>query len=323
MNTTLEARLNGVDMFGESLRQTPRSITAKRFGAPPFSVLNARDGYWQDRKRAWASLGIQGEVGRESLSSSALSEGLFREAEQSEARQKIMAAGGAIAFDPALCELAYRWFCPSAGQVLDPFAGGSVRGIVAACLGLCYWGCELRAEQVAANYEQGNDICQADIGAGRLFWQEGDSMDMVPSAPEADFVFSCPPYGDLERYSDDPRDLSAMEWHTFVAAYKRIILRSVERLKPNRFACFVVGDFRDPRGFYRDFVSETIRGFRDAGAELYNEAIIVTSVGSASMRVARQFNGGRKLCKTHQNVLVFCKGDWRKASQACATFDEP
>ena len=310
MNTTLEARLNGADMFGESLRQTPRSITAKRFGAPPFSVLNARDGYWQDRKRAWASLGIQGEVGR--------GENLIAYSETTSLGEKDTSI-----FDPALCELAYRWFCPSAGQVLDPFAGGSVRGIVAACLGLCYWGCELRAEQVAANYEQGNDICQADIGAGRLFWQEGDSMDMVPSAPEADFVFSCPPYGDLERYSDDARDLSAMEWHTFVAAYKRIILRSVERLKPNRFACFVVGDFRDPRGFYRDFVSETIRGFRDAGAELYNEAILVTSVGSASMRVARQFNGGRKLCKTHQNVLVFCKGDWRKAAQACARINEP
>jgi hypothetical protein len=34
-------------------------------------------------------------------------------------------------FDPVLCEIAYRWFCPSGGTVLDPFAGGSVRGIVA------------------------------------------------------------------------------------------------------------------------------------------------------------------------------------------------
>jgi hypothetical protein len=35
-----------------------------RFGVPPFSVLNARDGWWQDRKRAWLALGIRSEVGR-------------------------------------------------------------------------------------------------------------------------------------------------------------------------------------------------------------------------------------------------------------------
>jgi len=35
-----------------------------RFGVVPFSVFNAREGVWQDRKRAWLSLGIQSEVGR-------------------------------------------------------------------------------------------------------------------------------------------------------------------------------------------------------------------------------------------------------------------
>src|SRR5215472_16418698 len=29
---------------------------AERFGVPPFSVLDAREGYWQDRKRAWIAL---------------------------------------------------------------------------------------------------------------------------------------------------------------------------------------------------------------------------------------------------------------------------
>lgn len=38
-------------------------------------------------------------------------------------------------FDPVLCELVYRWFSPESGTVLDPFAGGSVRGIVASKLG--------------------------------------------------------------------------------------------------------------------------------------------------------------------------------------------
>ena len=50
---------------------------------------------------------------------------------------------------------------------------------------------------------------------------------------------------------------------------------------------------------------------------LYNEAILVTAVGSLPIRVGRQFSAGRKLGKTHQNVLVFVKGDWRKATAAC------
>jgi hypothetical protein len=41
-----------------------RRTLAERFIVPPFSVLDARQGYWQDRKRAWIALGIKGELGR-------------------------------------------------------------------------------------------------------------------------------------------------------------------------------------------------------------------------------------------------------------------
>jgi len=37
---------------------------AERFMVPPFSVLNARGGWWQERKTAWLALGIQSELGR-------------------------------------------------------------------------------------------------------------------------------------------------------------------------------------------------------------------------------------------------------------------
>jgi len=44
--------------------KTGAGSLADRFGIPPFSVLNAREGWWQDRKRAWLALGIASEVGR-------------------------------------------------------------------------------------------------------------------------------------------------------------------------------------------------------------------------------------------------------------------
>ena len=307
--------LYGVDMFGESMAPKPSGPVAERFLFSPFTVLDAKQGEWQERKRAWGTLGIRSEIGRsastynttEWIKANGLSGGC----------QSIPGTDqewtGTSIFDPVLCELAYRWFCAPSGQVVDPFAGGSVRGIVAAQLGLNYWGCDLRAEQIAANREQAATICTDKVPT----WVCGDSMETLADAPPADFVFSCPPYGDLEVYSDDPADLSNMEWHTFVAAYKRIVLRAVGRLKDDRFACFVVGDFRDNKGFYRDFVSTTIRAFEECGARLYNEAILATPVGSACMRVTKQFDATRKMAKTHQNVLVFCKGDPRKAANAC------
>lgn len=55
---------NTPDMFGEVPRQAHTSILGDRFLLPPFSVLNAREGWWQDRKRSWLALGIKSELGR-------------------------------------------------------------------------------------------------------------------------------------------------------------------------------------------------------------------------------------------------------------------
>jgi DNA modification methylase len=307
MNATLDAALYGTDLFGESMRPPVTSPVAQKFLVAPFSVLNAREGDWQERKRAWAALGIRGEVGRDN--GMTYGSGLGIELENGEESRTSI-------FDPVVCELAYRWWSGEGAQILDPFAGGSVRGIVAAHLGRKYWGCDLRAEQIEANRVQGAALCE---GKPMPEWVCGDSMNEVEKAPEADFIFSCPPYGDLEQYSEQREDLSAMPHKDFVIAYRTIILRACKRLRNDRFACFVVGDFRDGKGNYRNFVSETIAAFLDAGLALYNEAILVTSVGSASMRVTRQFSSGRKLCKTHQNVLVFVKGDGRKASDAATS----
>lgn len=205
----------------------------------------------------------------------------------------------------------YSWFSAKNSQIIDPFAGGSVRGIVAGALGRKYWGCDLRQEQVTANKKQKNEL----FPDSNIEWVCGDSAIKMDDAPLGDFLFSCPPYGDLEVYSDGLDDLSNMSHEEFVVAYKSIIKKSVSRLKNDRFAAFVVGDFRDKKGFYRNFVSETIGAFEDAGARFYNEAILATSVGSASMRVSKQFLSGRKFAKTHQNILVFCKGDWKKATE--------
>jgi hypothetical protein len=291
------------------------SLTEK-FMLAPFSVLNARDGWWQERKRAWLSLGIRSELGRDAApGGSPMVSGYSASGER--LTGTAASESGTSVFDPVLCELAYRWFSPPGGLVLDPFAGGSVRGIVAAKLGRRYVGLELRAEQVEANREQGASIC---AGAEHPpAWIAGDSrrIDEACATVEADMLFSCPPYADLERYSDDPADLSTMPYSDFLAAYREIIAKACARLAPASFACFVVGEIRDRKGNYRDFVGDTVQAFRDAGLSFYNEAILITAVGSLPIRVGKQFSSSRKLGKTHQNVLVFCKGDGARAAARC------
>jgi hypothetical protein len=317
---------------------------AERFGVPPFTILDARQGYWQDRKRAWLSIGIKSEEGRGENAlgfSDVCNAGGYKNLDKAKAgagrltyvagnrpveeldevSAKIVATqSGTSIFDPVLCELAYRWFCPPGGIILDPFAGGSVRGIVAARLGREYVGIELRAEQVAANRAQAEAICGNGVAP---VWHCGDSRNArsIASGLAADFVFSCPPYADLEVYSDDPRDLSTMDYPAFVAAYREIIAAAVSLLKPNRFACFVVGDVRDPKGMYRNFPGDTIAAFEAAGARLYNEAILITAVGSLAIRAGGSFEATRKLGKAHQNVYVFCKGDPKEATQAIGKVD--
>lgn len=421
----IDALLQSVGAAGDdaaALAERDRLTLAERFGVPPFSVLDARQGYWQERKRAWLALGIQSELGRGDVTPGQggpnavrrlaagnvgdafayKNNGLLGFSEQAEdyrqrrggyknggpgreigqdlmrgehvlgtstkgspetasleggltwptsihpydvtgkkrnaqfnasraaADQRSnlngtsplpdwatgtgtenMASGTSI-FDPVLCELAYRWFCPAGGGVLDPFAGGSVRGIVATYLGLSYTGIDLRPEQVAANEHQAQQMGLAPR------WIVGDSRSLETLAPEpADLVFSCPPYFDLEQYSEDEADLSnAGDYAAFLEAYRAIIAAACARLRPDRFACFVVGEVRDGKGLYRGLVPDTIRAFEDAGLRLYNEAILVTAVGSLPIRVGAQFGRYRKLGKTHQNVLAFFNGDPRRIPDA-------
>lgn len=298
---------NDLPSFEEEAEKATEEVNsgalAERFGVPPFTVLNAREGWWQDRKRAWLALGIESEKGREQLATTVVATDWMKRGNDS---------GGSV-FDPVLCELAYKWFCPEGGTVLDPFAGGSVRGVVASKLGRQYVGVELRSEQVEANRVQATTICAEE--AMQPVWVQGDSrgIQKLAEGVEADLLFTCPPYADLEVYSDDKADLSTLEYAEFKKAYEEILTKASGLLKPNAFACIVVGEVRDGKGMYYNFVGDTVVALQNAGLSYYNEAILVTPVGSLPLRAGRQFEASRKLGKTHQNVLVFVKGDPKKA----------
>ena len=126
---------------------------------------------------------------------------------------------------------------------------------------------------------------------------------------------NCPPYGDLEKYGDDPRDLANMAVDDFDKTHGEIIEKTCARLKNNRFACWVISEYRGKDGNYAGFVPNTIWWFEKAGLRYYNEAILINPVGSLHIRVNKQFSTSRKLGRTHQNILMFVKGDPKIASK--------
>lgn len=289
-----------------------------RFMVPPFTILDTTSHHWQRRKRNWLSLGIESELGRDVVTFGGTGAGT------DEVTGKIRDFGTTSVFDPVLCELVYRWWAPADGMVLDPFAGGSVRGIVASMMGRSYYGIELRAEQVDANRVQSERL--GDLYPGDPpGWSVGDSDVKLGDVKHdhVDMVFTCPPYGDLEVYSTEPGDLSNMTAHGFEEAYFRIIEKSVACLRSDRFAVFVVGNYRDKStSMLRDLSGLTIAAFQAAGCDYYAEVVLGTAISSAAIRASASFAKGRKPIRTHQTILVFVKGDWRAANAACEPFRE-
>lgn len=283
------------DLFGEA-EISNHPLMREKYVEPPFSVINARSRSWQERKQNWLKLGIKSEEGRQAVCIRSIGMNAHREGGDRSNYTSV--------FDPLLCEVMYRWFCPDGGKIIDPFAGGSVRGIVANYLGYDYTGIDIRQEQIDSNKEQGMNI----IPDKCPIWLCGDSNVMLDNIADNsfDFAFSCPPYVNLEVYSDIEGDLSNMNYYNFKKAYKSIISKTCDKLKRGALAAFVVGEVRASGGNFFGFVPYTVDAFVSSGMQYYNEAIYVTPIASSLMRVGVSMKT-RKLVKTHQNILVFRK----------------
>jgi DNA modification methylase len=288
------------DLFGNEIIQD--ELLRDKFIEPPFSILDTKSGNWQRRKKQWSRLGIQSEIGREAKAINGGTD-IYRKISEKEGYDN--KDNYVSIFDPALCEVLYHWFCQDGGTILDPFAGGSVRGIVANYLGYKYTGIDIREEQVKSNREQALKILSIE---NQPLWFTGDSNELldIEFNTQFDLVMSCPPYADLEVYSDLEGDISNKPYKIFLELYESIIEKSCNHLKKGGFACFVVGEVRDKNGFYLGFVPDTIKAFEKCGMKFYNEAILLNPIASASMRANGNMKS-KKLVKVHQNILVFKK----------------
>lgn len=330
----------GLDLWNESsggtgsegsgtLPNSPaESSLFDRFIVPPFSILDTRKGYWQDRKKKWYDIiGDMGESRNDTLVTSLeikykdlyqrtrehrkeLGIG-FREyiekyvpKEDLEREQQKIVAQGVSILDPVMAEIVCRWFGFKDGLAFDCFAGDSVFGFVSAYLGNEFTGIELRQKQADLNNER-----VAGMNA-RYICDDGQNVAQHIEPDSQDLLFSCPPYFDLEVYSDLPNDASNQgSYEDFIQILRNAFHGAVGCLKQNRFAVICVGDVRDKKtGFYYDFCGDIKRIFKEAGMLLYNEIILVEQTASTALRASRYMES-RKVAKTHQHILVFFKGN--------------
>lgn len=316
-----------MSLFEIETQPIPSNLLSDRFLVPPFSILDTKQGYWQDRKRNWINLGIKSEVGRGDNLTHNL--GCFNHEDEKDRQEvKKITTGKCLPesigeaygrkvqatsiFDPVLCEIAYKWFSKENDKIIDPFAGGSVRGLIAGMLKRNYTGIDLSEKQIEANKQQYSEISNKYTGIVQPNWIHGDSLNCKELANDKyNLLFTCPPYYDLEVYSEKENDLSNMgTYEEFIGTYNNIIKNACDMLENDSFAVIVVGNMRNhTNGGYYDFAGDTVKAFQNAGLIYYNEMILVNVIGTLPVRAPKQFNASRKVGKQHQQVLVFYKGN--------------
>ena len=292
--------LDKVNTENEDDEKHPGSLN-NYFLVPPFSIINLSKKEILDRKRLWMSL-IDDDGSSRGGAKSYENKGF----EKDNYNINIKSNGTSI-MNPVVCELINKWFLPAQGhsKTFDCFSGDTSFGFVSSYLGNSFTGIELRQQQVDFNQSR---IDEFGLNA-HYICDDGQNVAKHLQTNSQDLLFSCPPYYDLEIYSDKPNDASNQgTYKDFLKILDNAFTSATTCLKNNRFATIVVGNIRDKNGFYYDFVDDIIKIFEKAGLHFYNDIILQTPVGTGAL-IARRYMKYRKVVKIHQNLLVFYKGD--------------
>jgi len=209
-------------------------------------------------------------------------------------------------FNPAVASWILNCFAPDSGTCFDPFAGGGTRAIMAAKHGLQYVGVELRANEALETRRraEAND-CTSSVDI-----MVGDARDCTADmdAGVMDFLITCPPYWNLEKYDGGPGDLSMIEDCDAFFEQMAIVVRECYRLlRPGALACWVIGLHRHPDGTLAPLHHSLSHIHAQAGFALQEEIVLSHKNNGAVQRVGNFERGKRRLIRTHEYVMVYRK----------------
>jgi DNA modification methylase len=173
-------------------------------------------------------------------------------------------------------------------------------------LGKNYIGYDVVSEYVQINRERYEKV-QKDYPnqSVRLFTGDGCKMENLGDASQ-EFIFTCPPYFNLEEYKNAPGQLSRLSTYgKFLERINECLVNCFRVLKRDSFMVFVVGDWHRDGKFYcfhNDFISLA----KNNKFELWD--IVINRVYSPFVVFAMSQNERFKwMGKAHEYILVFKK----------------
>lgn len=200
---------------------------------------------------------------------------------------------------PLMEMIIVRYGGPAGTHILDAFAGGPPRGLVSCIMGHRYTGFEVRQSQIDENEAI---LKKLKLKGANYHCKDGRFLEVDE---QFDCAITCPPYYDLEVYSDQQDDISTLgSYAEFNASMWFCAQAHRERMKPGAFVCVIVGLFRDKKGELIDFPSDTVENFRDAGFLYWQHIILSKNFASAAVRASNAWKGN-KLVPRHENLLIF------------------
>ena len=280
----------------ENVETTKKELLSNKFIVPPFDIFDAKKWDWLKRKRYWNAIINDKAQARADVE-------VYSDNMKYEGHEMEMPTVSIL--DPVLSEIVCHWYTPNKkSEVFDVFAGDTVFGYVSATLGHNFKGIELRKEQADFNNERTKGM------TAKYYCDDGRNVLKHIKENTQDLLFSCPPYYDLEVYSDLENDASNQEtYEDFYKILDEAFSNAIKCLKNDRFAVIVCGDIRNKKtGGYYNFPNDIINTFKKNGMLLYNNIKLLTPLGTAMLR-AGKYMVYRKTAHIYQDVLVFYKGD--------------
>jgi hypothetical protein len=203
-------------------------------------------------------------------------------------------------FAAPLVEWVLLRYAPSGSRILDAFSGGPPRAVVSSIMGYSYVGFDIRSEQIEENQQtlSALELTGAEFVLGDGRFLEGDYGLF-------DCALTCPPYHDLEKYSNRSDDMSNMRSYEEFNAGMALCAEAHRRhMKPGAFVCIVVGPIRGKSGELIDLPAHTVQNFREAGFIYWQQIILSKNFGSAAKRSTNAWKG-KKLVPIHEILQIF------------------
>lgn len=229
----------------------------------------------------------------------------------------------ASVFSPTLAEQIVLAYSQPGGLILDPFAGGGTRAIIAALHGRRYVGLDIRNDEVDRVNARLRDLGHDHLA--QVIHADATAFDWTKEvgAGAAALVMTCPPYWHLERYSNDPGDLStAPTYEGFLAGLRAAAAALAPALAPGALSAWVLGRMVHPKTKeLLDLPGHTERVHRDLGHKAHDRVIVHVRAQQAS-RVG-SFDNTRRTIRCHEEVVVTLAPSVPKTAGPAPVFAEP